>query len=829
MFVLSALVALVAWRWSERGVAASAPRSPSAAAPPASASTVLAHRAAFVTEAEANSRDEATPQTLEGQVIDAHEVPVEGAEIRLSPGDKVATSAADGGFAFPAVTRGRYIVVARRGDDYASTTARVTETSDPVILRMRQGVTLNVAVTDDGKPAVGATIAIDGRDAAITDTSATAHLHGVAPNYHLVSARAPGRAKSTLAIMVPEDPGGTMDIALALHPGAALAGTVLDPEGNPLHECTVTLIGSKGAGADSATCDPQGRWSFAAVAAGRFDLTASSEVFGAVEPVLVETDGHTARAGVVLRVGFAAQLVGTVVDAAKAPVVDARVRLRGLVGRTWFDATTDRAGRFQLLGFPPGTYDLTAIHGELSASPLRVSIDNLERVEVQVVLSASSIAGTVVDASGVPVDEATVVAEPEAGRFTVAPTTDVTDGKGRFDLGGLVAGAYTLRVTAPGEEPDPNAPGDSVTTGARDVRLVLPARAIITGRVVSGGRPVDAYALVVGSTPDQMLTTAPTGIRSPDGRFRKTGLRAGTYLISIVAQGTGRTTRTTSALRAGQTLDLGDIELPRGQRIRGRVVDASGAAVADATVSIGLPNMSSTMVEAPIVRAQRGESETRTDAAGRYVFEGAAPITTGMMTTQIWATHQGRGTSAMVPVPAGDATIDLQLLASGAIDGEVTHFDGGMDAVTAFGPSGDAHDGRVLPGGDFSIENLPAGDYTVLLPRMPEMPTAPPVTAHVVAGQRTHVTLALPTVVVRASVKVTGAPCEQLMAFSLAPGAEARPTGSPTAFVACAKGVATFEAIAPGTYAMCVDVHRCARLTIADRPAIQALQVDFAP
>jgi hypothetical protein len=61
------------------------------------------------------------------------------------------------------------------------------------------------------------------------------------------------------------------------------------------------------------------------------------------------------------------------------------------------------------------------------------------------------------------------------------------------------------------------------------------------------------------------------------------------------------------------------------------------------------------------------------------------------------------------------------------------------------GEPADHHSAQVDHSGAFQFEQLPAGDYKLVMIALPEHPAASPVTVGVVANQRVSVTLVFPS------------------------------------------------------------------------------------
>jgi hypothetical protein len=91
--------------------------------------------------------------------------------------------------------------------------------------------------------------------------------------------------------------------------------------------------------------------------------------------------------------------------------------------------------------------------------------------------------------------------------------------------------------------------------------------------------------------------------------------------------------------------------------------------------------------------------------------------------------------------------VDLVLVETGAIEGVIKGFPGGFASVAAHrrGEDADLRSARVNPAGTFVIENVPPGEYALVMTGLPRKPVAPPVKVAVVAHERATVLLVMPT------------------------------------------------------------------------------------
>ncbi len=161
-----------------------------------------------------------------------------------------------------------------------------------------------------------------------------------------------------------------------------------------------------------------------------------------------------------------------------------------------------------------------------------------------------AVAGTVIDADGMPVAGAAVVPT-----VAIDPRSDATQGPlrepwlhpGRSDKLGqfeirceLWAGKLSVLAQKEGLVGDPQI----VDPGERAVRLVLRTPAVLEGRVLLDRSLLGALVLVEAFRDESAPTPAPMPSGKPavlaaDGGFRIDGLRAGSYSIRVVYAPTG--------------------------------------------------------------------------------------------------------------------------------------------------------------------------------------------------------------------------------------------------------------------------------------------------
>jgi len=410
-----------------------------------------------------------------------------------------------------------------------------------------------------------------------------------------VSAEAPKLTPSSMVIAV-ADPGTKPD-QIVLQLGACqsrLFGSVLDASGGGIAKAR--LLNAELGGGESeesghySLCLPDANSRIQVEADGYGTIAVPLRMFGAFryDFVLVPE----------------AILMGQVITERGTPVAGARViatphnvdRLHQVAPR-W--TTTDRDGRFRIVGLAPGIFQLRAFADGLATRVPRLVIARPATlpVELRLVLEpVAQVRGRVVMA-GRPVSGARVAWNGTFSGATSFPGgTSFSQADGSFVLSGVPFGTAVLTAW-PYEVSDPKSL--AVTRAVvDDFALEVHALATLRGRVTRSGRSV-AGAAVTSFRPVFRTTT------DPSGAFVLEGLPPGDnriHAVSLDLRAVGEDKLVTLAAGENQTLD---IELEHGGRATGIVVDQDGGPV---------PNVYVHLVP---MRGERG-GESMTDEHGAF-------------------------------------------------------------------------------------------------------------------------------------------------------------------------------------------------------------------
>jgi hypothetical protein len=199
--------------------------------------------------------------------------------------------------------------------------------------------------------------------------------------------------------------------------------------------------------------------------------------------------------------------------------------------------------------------------------------------------------------------------EPSAGESWCS-----SDVHGEFACGGLEPGRYVGSLSVEGKAQSASIELDlRVASEAPRVRLRADAAATIRVEVEQRGPSGAATTVFACSAEGEPLLAARDG-----ERFKLEGLPLGTYRVHAgTSECRGAVGAKVTLEHAGQVADL-SLPLPRGAKLRGRLVDSAGVPVADAWVkaSDAHPAWSLLVDGAPAVL---------TDAEGMFVLEALLP------------------------------------------------------------------------------------------------------------------------------------------------------------------------------------------------------------
>jgi EmrB/QacA subfamily drug resistance transporter len=270
-------------------------------------------------------------------------------------------------------------------------------------------------------------------------------------------------------------------------------------------------------------------------------------------------NGHSADLGVSAVPLSGPGIVGTVrrVDGQILPRI--MVTVADPAGHQEARTGTDGEGRYAVALRAEGTYLVVAAAGTYQPHAALVGVGTDTPARHDITMSGTSAVFGVVRAGTDPVAGAAVTLIDSHGDVAAA---GMADGVGRYQLGGVPDGAYTLTAASAGYQPV--AATVWLEDGATIERnLDLPQRSRLVGTVTAAGsgQPVDQATATLVDAGGTVVASTVTG---PDGGFAFDDLAAGTY--TLTARGyapVAQTVHVTAGVQATADVSLGSVAVAR--------------------------------------------------------------------------------------------------------------------------------------------------------------------------------------------------------------------------------------------------------------------------
>jgi uncharacterized GH25 family protein len=560
----------------------------------------------------------------------------------------------------------------------------------------RSAVHGRVTDAETGAPMAGVEIAIRDlkvsrafvrRTPVLVADDGSYRIDGLEPGRYLVLASAPGyftpRASGAAALLAKGplerfvaqvgDDGADVRFDIELRRAVSIEGRVVTPDDRPVAGARVSQIDSRGrlgsrlvemmgGVSPSSTAASDGTFTLKLPRGEAVRIRAEAEGWAPGESAELETRGRTVITDVFIRLRTPGALSGRVLNARGAPVAGARIWAVPAGNGDMQDflvpllnpheaATSDATGNFRIEDLAPGNHVVRAKASgrrALVRRDVEIPASGGDREIVLQFAAGLAIEGVVRDDAGHPIAGAEVdVTSEDVNRLLAAlqsgvlPTTKMKTSKdGMFRIVGLEPGTYRVEVTKKGLTREAR---EKVVAGGPPLAIVMVTGHEIAGTVVGpDGRPVNRAWISVLGRSDTVFTDA-------KGAFRIEGLAAGTFTITVKPPGqkSGLGGATVAGVRAG-TMDL-VIRMKKALTITGIVVDREGQPVVGARV-IGMPWNEDGL------RGSAGGMNTRTDATGAFVIDGADDGTHRLLV------HCPTGFAVVVGVAGGarDVRIVLQ-------------------------------------------------------------------------------------------------------------------------------------------------------------------------
>jgi RNA polymerase sigma factor (sigma-70 family) len=389
--------------------------------------------------------------------------------------------------------------------------------------------------------------------------------------YNVIGARAAGYATSNfcIVVMIPRSENGTGQLCVELPgPEAVLRGTVLDPAGDPLAGAWVKVGGDtrrlKASGRSTPPfqhlrTDERGEFAACNLRPGGVPVRVYAEGVSPWTATVLCEVSVTNR--VTVQLSHGGTLEGRVLDSSGRSIPDAEVEIQGLDYPAVTATQSDSDGRYRLEYVPAGSFMVDVRKPGLGKSTtsveIRAGVPNNQDITLDHGLTIS----------GLLVDERD---QPLAGwMVSVGRNKSYRTGKnGRFQIPNCTDQDYRVVCSKkPGFTP-----AILIVPGIRpredEQRLVVPDSHLPSAKI--GGRILDADRLPLsGARMDLKQLSVNRLVPGPStakgGRFETRLLPPGKYRLSVGHPNHQLFRSEIVELRAGETKDLGDVQMVRKQ------------------------------------------------------------------------------------------------------------------------------------------------------------------------------------------------------------------------------------------------------------------------
>lgn len=567
-----------------------------------------------------------------GRVIDERGAGVEGARVRFSGASDwsqqasdrhdAAVSGKDGKFELPAMPAGTFRFLATHPEHAPGSSQLVTldgkTKRDDITITLAAGAAVRGRVVDTTKQGVASArvrvvaVAVNRRAAifepprqAYTNASGDFEIKGLPRRaLQIVAIHEAGASQS---IDLDTTNGDANDVTLVLDVTGAIAGVVVDPQGQPIEGAQVTAGPSfadnrtqldfsawRLRGFPQALTDAGGAFKLVGLAPGTYSITASRSDRGLRGPFGGGVgEGVTANTGdtnVKIVLPPTGSIRGKVqaTDGSTPPMFSVSVGMLSQPGAS--------DGTFLLENLPPQKYELSVRGPTFQTRVVEVTVESTKATDAGTITveRGRSIAGRVL-LDGKPVEGATVFAgrlifgtgttsSAQFGPMGQGTKKATTDARGWFTLSGFPQGDITIVAEHEtlGRSKGMRLP--TVMPGQTELTLHLEKFGALSGVMRQGGKPAEGVFVSCQST------TTPGAIYSvasgPDGTYRFDRLAPDVYKVSA----------TLGMPMSGMKFYSKQIEVPSGKEVTIDLAVEPGAVTVDVTLkakngAVGVANV----------------------------------------------------------------------------------------------------------------------------------------------------------------------------------------------------------------------------------------------
>lgn len=433
-----------------------------------------------------------------------------------------------------------------------------------------------------GNPAAGAGIAVFEGETQVAGTVAGVNgdffLSGLGPGTYTLTIANQVVGYTTSVEVAVTSGAEVSDVELVIRAGGQVTGHVRHATTNQgLSGITVLLSGPDDLLLTIPT-DSDGEYAFDNLDLGTYTVylplsgTNTSQTF-----TVTQFDQAAVTADLLLNTQ--ATLNGRLMHEDGTLIANASVRL-SQNGELIATTVSNEEGQYQFLLLTGGTFDLSASSGEAAFSSVTGVVINANEVVQQDLIAGTETLTVHLSDSAQPVLDAILDLYQQVGSDLLPVGYQQAPASGVVTFAGLQPGSYFLRVIS---ENNRGAVANLTVTGGTpaSANVAIEQNFLLSGLVTSStGTPLVNAAITI-TGPGNISFFALTG---DQGKYEIDSLLAGTYEVTIVATGHTAQVHSSVAMTADSVLNA---QLsPSTTVVQGRVIDAQGQGVPNASVAI---------------------------------------------------------------------------------------------------------------------------------------------------------------------------------------------------------------------------------------------------
>jgi protocatechuate 3,4-dioxygenase beta subunit len=660
------------------------------------------------------------PSSISGIVVDTIGQLLSNVSVRIVDENEVEVgngiSDVDGNFSIGNLPSGSFTVIAGI-EDYSEFTTGISvppgqEYSNLEVVMSPLGGTFSGSVVsaETGEGLAGVLISIlspEGIPIISTNTGTSGLFVSplLTPGMYTVIGSSPNYIQEQTGVIV--EAGESSNVSFSLQSiGGKILGSVVDDNGNPIINTTVTirLLNNTGVLLQTLQGLTDGKFEITNLASGTYQVNVIAEGYQTETVGALVVNGEVSTLIVPLTEDGGI-LTGLIQDEATGlPISGSFVEITDANGILVATITSDQNGEFRFQTIQTGPLNVKATAPNYGSSTIGVIVNSGELSNVSLTLSPLTglFDGTITDPEGVPISNSTIKVIDETNTTI---TTVLSDEDGSYQIRELTPDRYTITANADGF-------GKNIVTGlilpdeetVIDI-VLLPEGGFVQGRVtdeVTGAPQIGVSAELRSISPFGPVIN--TVLTDSDGNYSFGFVSIGTYTLIVSKKNFG--SKSGSILVENAVTSIQDFVLkPNPASIAG-VVSSEGLLLENILVRLIDTNGANV-------------AEVQTDEQGRYLLQNFSP---GIYSLLVRNSNYQTATKGFTAGAGETAQADFELIAlPGAITGKVIDQQtdlpiSGAIVQVVYGDSVQPA-GRAItdPSGIYTIAGLSPGGYSILI------------------------------------------------------------------------------------------------------------------